>query len=251
MRTFLKTSFMILSIIFVSVSYAKYDPTYQAGGLYTSFQYQKSSTEIYSCVVPKNFFGMKTWFSSCNKSGTGWSCSLAQGNGGFSGSLTTPHNYDQFMNTDRGMALCDQVPQPNYDYNGVYYNCKYNPGSVAFGAGKWIVDENSCNGQSCNMVNLPACNQFGCHSWGGGTGYCTKSPIQPTPLPPDPPVIVNSPCPSGSSTHTLGSGKRMADSTSIGGTLCTEKMTILRIGSANPNFCTKMKGVGEKKQGHF
>lgn len=226
MKTFIKLSFMILSIIFVSASYAKYDPTYQAGGLYTSFQYQKSSYEIYSCVVPKNFFGTKTSFSSCNKSGTGWSCSLTQGNASFSGSLTTPHGYDQFMNTDRGMALCDQVPQPNYNYDGVYYNCRYQPGSYGFGAGKWIVEENSCNGQSCNMINLPACNQFGCHNWGGGAGYCQKSPIQPTPPTPDPaPVIVNNPCPSGSSSMNTG-GKRMADSTNVGGTLCVEKLTV-------------------------
>lgn len=113
---------------------------------------------------------------------------------------------------------------PNYTSNGVAYNCKYTPGTKAWGAGAWIVEESTCNGWTCNMRNLPSCNVFGCHWWGGGTNYCIRSVVQPVPPTPEP-VIINDPCPSGSSSMNAG-GKRMADSTSVGGSLCAQKLTV-------------------------
>ncbi len=110
---------------------------------------------------------------------------------------------------------------PNYTTNGVSYNCKHTPGRAG-----WIVEESSCNGWTCNMRNLPSCGQFGCQWWSGGTNYCIRSAEQPAPPPPPEPVITTNPCPSGSSTLSRSSGKRMADSTSIGGTLCAETTTI-------------------------
>jgi hypothetical protein len=159
MKNKIKGMLLVGASIFGTLCYAAYDPNYQPGSFLAGFQYQKNSTEIYSCVIPKRMFGMTTWFTSCNRSGTGWSCTLGASSSGFSGGITTPHNYESYMSTSSGMALCDLIPQA-----------------------------------------------------------------------PEPPIIINNPCPPGSSTNSPStansSGKHMSDSTSIGGALCAESITV-------------------------
>lgn len=73
--------------------------------------------------------------------------------------------------------------------------------------------QNTCNGSTCKVFD-----KF------SNTARDFCSAIK-RPEPEPEPVIVNNPCPAGSSSMSTG-GKRMADSTGVAGSLCAQKLTI-------------------------